>query len=121
MAFWGIPFVLIGLYFIVGRFFADAALRANTRYALTDGAAYIVRTGWMSAVRRYAGSAFDDIEFSPGPGGSGTIRFKASHGSSLWGAGDNRSFFSTPTLDRFEAVPDARDVYAKIVALQRPS
>lgn len=32
---WGIPFVLLGLYLMVGRFFFDARRRASTRYVLT--------------------------------------------------------------------------------------
>jgi hypothetical protein len=39
---WGIPFVLIGLFLIVGRFFVDAALRGRTYYGLTDKRVLIV-------------------------------------------------------------------------------
>jgi hypothetical protein len=31
-----LPFVLAGLWFLIGRFFADARRRRNTQYALTD-------------------------------------------------------------------------------------
>ncbi|HYM62759.1 MAG TPA: hypothetical protein VEZ11_17880 [Thermoanaerobaculia bacterium] len=33
---WGVPFVLAGLYSLVGRFFTDALLRANTVCAITN-------------------------------------------------------------------------------------
>jgi uncharacterized membrane protein YdbT with pleckstrin-like domain len=38
----GIPFVLIGLYIIFGRFFFDAKKRGNTIYGLTDKRAIII-------------------------------------------------------------------------------
>jgi hypothetical protein len=46
---WGIPFVLVGLFMIFGRFFADAWVRARTLYALTDRRALVIKAiGWRS-------------------------------------------------------------------------
>ena len=33
---WGIPFVLVGIYMIIGRFFLEAKSRKNTAYAVTS-------------------------------------------------------------------------------------
>lgn len=42
-ALWGVPFVVVGLYLIFGRFIADAWVRSRTVYALTDQRALILR------------------------------------------------------------------------------
>ena len=42
--FWGIPFVAIGLYLVVGRFFYKRWDRRRTRYAITDQRVVIIRS-----------------------------------------------------------------------------
>src|SRR6185369_2341404 len=39
----GVPFLVIGLYFIVGRFFHDAYVRKNMFYAVTDQRVLVLR------------------------------------------------------------------------------
>jgi len=112
---WGIPFVALGLYFIVGRFFVNAYLRSQTYYAVTERAAYVARFGTWPAIRRYTGSALDTIEFQPNNDGSGTIRFMSAPPSKYFGYGARLSDWSLPSLDEFEAIPDARTVYALIL------
>ena len=42
MAIWGVPFVLIGLYLMLGRFLVDARIRARTYYGLTEQRVLII-------------------------------------------------------------------------------
>jgi hypothetical protein len=47
---WGVPFVLIGLYLIVGRFAARRYLGGRTAYALTDRRALVRRPTWRGGL-----------------------------------------------------------------------
>src|SRR5262245_32065255 len=50
-AIWGIPFVLMGVHLIVGRFFWDAKRRSATYYAVTDRRIIISSGLWQPQTR----------------------------------------------------------------------
>lgn len=111
---WGIPFVLIGLYLIAGRFLADAWIRRSMIYGLTDRRILIVR-GWPNSKTLAANiRQLPTAEFSQQSNSRGTIRFAPS--ASLFA--QNRGFSSwTPSLDatpQFLGIEDAKSVFDKV-------
>jgi len=84
MAIWGLPFVVIGLYMVIGRFFYNARVRKNTFYALSSRRLLITHGGLFS--QKTTTVNIDKIvscsleQFS---GGRGTIDFSdgQQHGS----------------------------------------
>jgi len=74
-ALWGVPFVLMGLYLIVGRFFVDAFQRARTVYAVTNKRALIVTTWWNRQVNSVSLQPLPAISLTEKSDGSGTITF----------------------------------------------
>jgi hypothetical protein len=75
MKLWGIPFVLIGLYFIVGRFFADAKMRGNTVYALTAERVLIFSGIFRRETKSLTLRNIPEISLVEANDGSGTISF----------------------------------------------
>ena len=117
----GVPFavvlggglVAIGVYAIAGHFVWDAYVRAQTRYLVTDHAAYIVRSGVVGEVQRFAGPGLYDVRLERNPDGSGTMRF----GPDPPGI----PFSRTPPPPRagFEAIRDLDGAYAAVLDAQR--
>lgn len=111
---WGVPFVCVGLYMIVGRFVADAWLRSGTCYAVTDRRVLILRESPFHSFVALDLAGLSDMRVSRGWGDRGTIRF----GDEDW------SLFRrsptphwSPSLSRvpqFLAIPDVEGVYATI-------
>ncbi|WWR16772.1 hypothetical protein V1224_04875 [Lachnospiraceae bacterium JLR.KK008] len=69
---WGIPFVLVGLYMIAGRFFVQQYMRGITYYAVTDRRVLISRGGKISSLNR---SCAPEMHMTVNRDGSGTIMF----------------------------------------------
>jgi hypothetical protein len=84
-ALWGVPFMLVGLYMTVGRFFHDAWIRSRLSYGLTDRRALILRGHDITAVDL---SRVETVKLKGGgDSGRGTILFGRDDDSGIWGGG----------------------------------
>jgi hypothetical protein len=113
----GLGFLLVGVFFLIGRFVVDALLRARTTYTLTDRRALIVRTGAMSRHSSVDLRAVADLHLSSEPGGLGTLRFGP--GAPLLGFGTSGMSFWVPALDptpQFAMLRDAARVFELALA-----
>jgi hypothetical protein len=121
-ALWGIPFVIIGLYLIFGRFFFEAKQRANTFYAVTNERILIIAGIFSQKVKSMNLRTLSDLSLSEGSGDVGTITFG---GGSLYSA-LNGFFPRWPGMGSqvepcFELIFGAKSVYDIIRAAQRAS
>ena len=114
MKLWGIPFVLIGLYLIVGRFFHDAWRRGRTTYAVTSER-IVIRCG--GSEKSIPLRTLAEFSLRARGDGSGSIQF----GSSPLGAWSSTGLGwpGWPTLPGFEDIPDARTVHELIRRAQQ--
>jgi len=109
----GAVFLLIGLYFLFGRFIHDAAIRRRTTYALTDQRAMFRRGSKISSLDL---SHLPKLELQERSDGTGTISFQ--DGPSFMTYGRNSGFdWWVPSLQAsssFFRIDRARDVYRMI-------
>ncbi len=112
---WGIPFVLMGLYITVGRFFHDAARRAKTEYGVTDQR--IIIAGPRGALTSLELATLGEVNLTTKSDGSGTIVFGPSNLMTTMYAGTAWPGVKQPPS--FDVIPDARRVY-EIIRESRP-
>ena len=111
-ALWGIPFVCVGIYMVVGRFFVDAKRRANTVYGITSSRVIIQSGVFRPTLKSLNLKTLADLTLSERPDGSGTITFGPSAPFASMYAGT--SWPGVPQQTAFEQIPDARNVYDMI-------
>jgi hypothetical protein len=117
---WGIPFVLIGLYLIVGRFFVDAKQRERTHYAVTNDRVLIVSRVLAQKVKSLSLRTLTDLSLSESSSGEGSITFGgASAFSSMFGGFAGWPGMEAQMGPRFDRIPMAKSVYETIRAAQR--
>ncbi len=101
----GLPFVAVGLYLVVGHFFWEAYVRKHTRYALTGKRAFIATAVFGRKLKSYPVTKSMPLEFEPGPP------------DTIWFAEEDRrgSKGRRYTVKRgFEMIADGDEVYRLI-------
>lgn len=110
----GVPFVLVGLYFVFGRFLVDIRTRARTAYGLTDRRIVIVSGKTSRSVRMLPLRTLSELTLEVGANGCGTITFGAVPFAERWAAAAPSLGMARSSTPRFELVPSAKDVYGRI-------
>jgi hypothetical protein len=118
-AIWGVPFILIGLYLIFGRFLVDAWQRGRTYYGISSERIIIVSGLANRRVRSLNVATLSDVTMTEKSDGGGSISFAptlpghVSQVASFW----PRS--NAQYVPCFELSVDVRRVYEIIRAAQR--
>lgn len=115
MAIFGIPFVVIGLYLIVGRFFHDKYIRKKMIYGLTEKQIIIKRGDNTRFVDL---TALTDIQITEKKNGSGSILFNSKYDNRNNKNSSSLSFAPLGSGLSFEAIPNVRYVYNQIEELR---
>jgi hypothetical protein len=110
---WGLPFLAVGAYFVIGRFIHDAFLRRRQIYAVTNRRVLALTEGRSVRLRSFDIDQLPTVDMRERPDGSGTIRF------GLQMPLPGRSSFGqlVPALDprlQFLGIARVRDVYRLI-------
>jgi Bacterial PH domain len=111
----GVPFVLVGVYIVIGRFFVEAKQREKTFYALTPQRIIIASGLFSRKVKSLPLKTLAEISLSEQSDGTGTISFGTEHpmaamfnGMSSWPGAEQ---YLGP---RFDLIPQARVVYESV-------
>jgi hypothetical protein len=118
-ALWGIPFVLVGSHFIVGRFLVDMRQRAKTVYGLTNERLLIISGLFTRNVKSLNLRTLADVSLTERPDGSGTITFGQGNPYSSWFQGMGWWPGMPAGAPAFELVPRAKEIYEAIRNAQR--
>lgn len=118
----GTPFVLVGIYMVIGRFLVDAKQREATTYAVTSQRVLIVSGLFSRKVKSLGVKTLAELSLAERKDGSGTITFGAQHPM----AGMMNSLPGWPGMDqhstpKFESIADVRKVYETIRQAQMAS
>ena len=106
----GLPFLAMGLYITLGRFWIDAAMREDTQYAITDRRVLISRTNWLPTLKSLDIRHLPALELTERGDGTGTIKF----GTAIfpfWSGGFDLGLPGFSMTPQFFYIQDARRVY----------
>jgi len=114
MALFGIPFVLVGLYLIVGRFFVDSRIRAKTYYGVTHQRAIIVSGLLSRKVTSLPFKNMPQVTLTERSDRSGTITFGQPVPFAFMSEGLNWPGMEGRMVPNFGLIENAKEVYRQI-------
>ena len=116
----GLPFVIVGLYFVLGRFFVDKSQREKTTYGVSSERVIMKSGLFSSTVKSLSLSTLSEITLKERNDRSGTITFGASQPMSAMFEGMNWWPVTNWYQSRsFDSIPDARKVFDTIRQQQK--
>jgi hypothetical protein len=107
----GIPFVLMGLYLIVGRFFVDAMIRKKTFYGVTSERVIILSGLLARNLESLNIRSMNDLSLSFNRRDSGTIGFGPGSQAAAFFSGLPMPGRGKALGARFEQIPHVQQVY----------
>lgn len=110
---WGVPFVVAGLYIVVGRFIVDARSRERTYYGVTSERILILNGLFSQQTKSLQLRTLTDVSLTQRGDGSGTITFGPAHSMSAVfpaGAWPGAGRYSPPSFDLIERAKEVYDV-----------
>jgi hypothetical protein len=119
MMLWGIPFVVVGLYIVFGRFIVDALTRGKTFYGITNERIVIISGLFSQDIKSLNLRTLTDISLSERGDGSGTITFGPAYPVGRWmpaGSWPGAGRYAPPAFDMIER---AKEVYEIIRQAQK--
>ena len=109
----GLPFVVIGLFFVFGRFFVDAFARARTFYGVTNERILIISGLLSRQVKSLQLRTLTDVSLTQHRNGSGTVTFgpsQAISGFSPGGSWPGAGRYQPPAFDLVDHAKEAYDI-----------
>lgn len=114
-AFFGIPYILIGLYLVFGRFLYDVWRRKKIHYALTDRRAVIINGGTRGSIKSIPITQALQLECQT----SSPPSLALSENDRIWSPSRNPfDIANLRTFEGFEFIKDAKLVYQLIIDQQ---
>lgn len=116
---WGVPFVLVGLYIMFGRFYVEAKQRGKTFYGVTNERIIIVSGLFRKNIKSLNLRTLTDISLYESSNGSGSISFgNSSPFASMFGGlyWPGMGQYLGPRLD---LISNAKEVYQHIREAQK--
>jgi hypothetical protein len=114
----GIPFVIIGAYMMVGRFIADARERERTYYGITDRNVIII-TGKEQNIRVLPLASLQEVMVRERRDGSGTIMLESPLATLALDDDTSSSKTKKPEPPAITMIPNVRVAYEVLLEARR--